>query len=180
VPADNPFVGRPGWNPQIWTTGHRNPLGLTIDPATGRMYETEFGPRGGDELNLIQKGANYGWIEVTQGLHYNGEAARGISDVSGMTDPLLAFGPPSLNPGNPAIYAGAAFPAWHGDLLLPSFTKGLLRFELGADGHPAGEPEYLLGELKQRLRDVRIGGAGELYVLTDETEGALLKVTPGG
>jgi glucose/arabinose dehydrogenase len=178
IPRDNPFVGKKGWKPEIWTTGHRNPLGFTIEPATGAMWETEFGPRGGDELNLIEKGRNYGWIEVTQGFHYNGEAAKGIKDVPGMTDPVLAFGPPSLNPGNPGFYDGNAFPGWKGDLLLPSFTKGLLRFKM-VDGKPAGDPEYLLADLKQRLRDVRVGPAGELYILTDETEGALLKVTAG-
>jgi glucose/arabinose dehydrogenase len=179
IPKDNPFVGRKGWKPEIWTTGHRNPLGLTIDPATGRMWETEFGPRGGDEVNLIEKGGNYGWIDVTQGNHYNGEPAKGVKNVPGMTDPVLAFGPPSLNPGNPAFYEGAAFPAWKGDFLLPSFTKGLLRFKTEG-GIPGGEPEYLLGDLKQRLRSVNVGPMGELYVLTDETDGALLKVTPGG
>jgi glucose/arabinose dehydrogenase len=178
IPRDNPFVGKAGWKPEIWTTGHRNPLGLTIDPFTGQMWETEFGPRGGDELNLIEKGKNYGWIDVTQGHHYNGEPAKGIKDVPGMTDPVLAFGPPSLNPGNPAFYDGTAFPAWKGDLLLPSFTKGLLRYAM-RDGKPAGDPEYLLGDLKQRLRDVRVGPKGELYILTDETDGAVLKVTPG-
>ena len=179
VPADNPFAGKQGWKPEIWTTGHRNPLGLTIHPGTGQLWETEFGPRGGDELNRIEKGNNYGWIEVTQGHHYNNEPAKGVKDVPGMTDPVIAFGPPSLNPGNAAFYDGTAFPAWRGDLLLPSFTKGLLRIEFDQAGNP-GATEELLGDLKQRLRDVRVGPQGELYVLTDETEGAILKVTPGG
>jgi glucose/arabinose dehydrogenase len=179
VPADNPFVGREGWKPEIWTTGHRNPLGLTIHPQTGQLWETEFGPRGGDELNLIERGKNYGWIEVTQGQHYNNDPVKGVKDVPGMTDPVLAFGPPSLNPGNIAFYDGAAFPAWRGDLLLPNFTKGLLRIEFDEAGKP-GATEELLGDLKQRLRDVRVGPEGELYILTDETEGAILKVTPGG
>jgi glucose/arabinose dehydrogenase len=178
VPKDNPFVGKKGWKPEIWTTGHRNPLGLTIDPATGHMWETEFGPRGGDEVNLIEKGKNYGWIDVTQGHHYNNEPAKGVKNVPGMTDPVLTYLPTSLNPGNPTFYEGAAFPAWKGDFLLPSFTKGLLRYDMQG-GMPVGEPEYLLGDLKQRLRDVRVGSGGELYVLTDETDGALLKVTPG-
>jgi len=177
IPKDNPFVGKKGWKPEIWTTGHRNPLGLTIDPATGQMWETEFGPRGGDEVNLIVKGQNYGWIEVTQGKHYNGEPAKGVTNVPGMTDAVLTYLPNSLNPGNPVFYNGAAFPAWKGDFLLPSFTKGLLRYDTQG-GKPVAEPEYLLGELKQRLRDVRVGSAGELYILTDESDGALLKVTP--
>jgi len=179
IPKDNPFVGRKGWKPEIWTTGHRNPLGLTINPFTGQMWETEFGPHGGDEVNLITKGANYGWIDVTQGKHYNDEPAKGVKNVPGMTDPVLVYVPNSLNPGNPVFYNGPAFPRWKGDFLLPSFTKGLLRYDTQG-GKPVGEPEYLLGDLKQRLRDVAIGPAGELYLLTDETDGALLKVTPGG
>lgn len=179
VPEDNPFVGKKGWKPEIWSTGHRNPLGLTVHPATGQLWSTEFGPRGGDELNRIEKGANYGWMDVTQGEHYNNEPAKAVQGVPGMTDPVLAFGPPSLNPGNIAFYDGAAFPGWRGDLLLPNFTKGLLRIEFDEAGNP-GETEELLGDLKQRLRDVRVGSEGELYILTDETEGAILKVTPGG
>jgi len=178
IPQDNPFVGKEGWKPEIWTLGHRNPLGLTIDPATGKMWETEFGPEGGDELNLIEKGKNYGWIEVTQGKHYNGEPAKGIKNVPGMTDPVLDYGPPSLNPGNPVFYDASAIPGWKGDLLLPSFTKGVLRYAM-KDGMPVGDPEYLLGDLHQRLRDAKIGADGALYITTDETDGAVLKVTPG-
>jgi len=178
VPKDNPFVGKKGWKPEIWTTGHRNPLGLTIDPATGWMWETEFGPHGGDELNLIERGNNYGWIDVTQGQHYNNEPAKGVKNVPGMTDPVLVYLPNSLNPGNPLFYDGAAFPAWKGDLLLPSFTKGVLRYDTQG-GKPVGDPEYLLGDLKQRMRDAKIGPDGALYITTDETDGAVLKVTPG-
>jgi glucose/arabinose dehydrogenase len=178
IPKDNPFVGKKGWKPEIWTTGHRNPLGLTINPFTGQMWETEFGPHGGDELNLIEKGNNYGWIDVTQGKHYNDEPAKGVKNVPGMTDPVLTYLPNSLNPGNPLFYDGAAFPAWKGDLLLPSFTKGVLRYDT-KDGSPVGDPEYLLGDLKQRMRDAKTGPDGALYITTDETDGAVLKVTPG-
>ena len=178
VPKDNPFVGKKGWKPEIWTGGHRNPLGLTINPFTGQMWETEFGPHGGDELNLIEKGNNYGWIDVTQGKHYNDEPAKGVKNVPGMTDPVLTYLPNSLNPGNPLFYDGAAFPAWKGDLLLPSFTKGVLRYDT-RDGSPVGDPEYLLGDLKQRMRDAKTGPDGALYITTDETDGAVLKVTPG-
>ena len=176
VPADNPFVGRAGWKPEIWSTGHRNPLGLTLHPETGEMWETEFGPRGGDELNFISRGNNYGWIDVTQGHHYNNEPAKGVREVEGMTDPVIAFGPPSLNPGNPAWYAGALFPAWQGDLLLPSFTKGVLRIDF-ADGVP-GDTEELLTGLKQRWRDARVAPDGSVYLLTDEAQGAVLRLTP--
>ncbi len=175
VPKDNPFVGKAGWKPEIWTLGHRNPLGLTLD-AQGRFWETEFGPRGGDELNLIEKGRNYGWIDVTQGFHYNGEAAKGIKGVAGMTDPVMAFGPPSLNPGNPTWYGGAMFPGWRGNLLLPSFTKGLLRISFDENDKPVATEE-LLGDLKQRMREARVAPDGSLYILTDETGGAVLRVT---
>ncbi|BBC71055.1 conserved hypothetical protein [Altererythrobacter sp. B11] len=173
----NPFSGKEGWRPEIWSTGHRNPLGLSFDSATGRLWETEFGPRGGDELNLIEKGANYGWIEVTQGHHYNGEPAQHIRGVEGMTDPVFAFGPPSINPGNIAVYHGALFPGWEGDLLMPTMSKSLVRMEIGANGAVTAM-ELMLQEPKQRYRDVKLGPDGAVYLLTDEKDGALLKLTP--
>jgi glucose/arabinose dehydrogenase len=175
----NPFIGKKGWEPDIWTTGHRNPTGLTIDPATGTVWETEFGPRGGDELNRITKGSNYGWIDVTQGYHYNGEpAAKGRRNVPGYVDPVFAFGPPSHNPGNVAVYRGTAFPEWQGDVLIAAMNRSLIRFKMSPDGHVVGQ-EAMLQQLGQRLRDVRVGPDGALYILTDETGGGLLKVTPG-
>lgn len=177
VPEDNPWVGMDGHAPEVWTTGHRNPLGLTINPADGSMWESEFGPRGGDEVNRIERGGNYGWISVTQGFHYDGTPADGIRDVEGMTDPVLAFGPPSLNPGNLDFYSGDVFAGWQGDLLLASFTKGLLRYDMDADGNP-GEPEMLLQDLGQRWRDVRTGPDGNVYMLSDMTDGALLRISP--
>ena len=177
VPTDNPFTGRRGWKPEIWTLGHRNPLGLTFHPETGELWETEFGPRGGDELNFISPGNNYGWIDVTQGHHYNDEPAKGVKEVEGMTDPVAAFGPPSLNPGNPAWYGGALFRGWQGDLLLPSFTKGVLRIDF-SEGVP-GDTEELLGDLKQRWRDARVAPDGSVYLLSDEVQGAVLRLTPG-
>ena len=179
APADNPFVGRAGYKPEIWTIGHRNQLGLTFDAPTGRLWESEFGPRGGDEINLITKGGNYGWIDVTQGHHYNGEAAKGIRGVAGMTDPVWAF-PPSGNPGNLAIYRGSAFAAWQGDLLLANMSRpsSLLRMVISPDGHVTGM-ERLLENLGQRFRDVRVAPDGSVYLLTDETAGAVLRITPG-
>jgi glucose/arabinose dehydrogenase len=141
IPADNPFVGKEGYRGEIYTTGHRNPLGLTYDPVTGRIWSTEFGPRGGDELNLIEKGKNYGWLLVTNGTHYDaaraGGAAGGSSgknNVAGFVDPTLWWGPEcnettpacggnggansSFSPGNVAVYNGDKFPAWKGNLLI--------------------------------------------------------------
>ena len=178
VPKDNPFTSLPGWRPQIWSTGHRNPTGLTIDPATGTLWETEFGPRGGDEVNRIERGGNYGWPDVTQGYHYNGEPpAKGVRNVEGMTDPVWAFGPPSHNPGGIAVYRGALFPAWNGDLLIAMMNRTFVRMELAPDGHVVAQ-EAMLANLGQRLRDVRVGPDGAVYLLTDETAGAILKVTP--
>jgi glucose/arabinose dehydrogenase len=176
VPQDNPFVGQEGWQPEIWSTGHRNPTGLSLDPATGTLWETEFGPRGGDELNRIERGANYGWMDVTQGKHYDGTPAKGVTGVSGMTDPVIAWLPDSHNPGNVAVYHGAAFPQWDGDLLVAMMDRSLIRAELGSDGQVIKQ-EVLLKDLGQRFRDVRVGPDGEIYLLTDENEGALLKIT---
>ena len=178
VPRENPFTSVPGVQPEIWTTGHRNPTGLTIDPETGTMWETEFGPRGGDEVNRIERGANYGWPDVTQGYHYNAQPpAKGVRNVEGMTDPVWAFGPPSNNPGNIAVYRGAMFPGWDGNLLIAMMNRSLVRMELAPDGHVVAQ-EAMLGNLGQRLRDVRVGPDGAVYLLTDETAGALLKITP--
>lgn len=179
APKDNPFTSVQGWEPQIWSTGHRNPTGLTIDPQTGTMWETEFGPRGGDEVNRIERGANYGWPDVTQGYHYNAEPpAKGVRGVEGMTDAIWAFGPPSHNPGNIAVYRGSAFPGWDGNLLIAMMNRTLVRMELAPDGHVVAQ-EAMLANLGQRLRDVRVAPDGAVYVLTDETEGAILKITPG-
>lgn len=179
VPADNPFVGQEGWKPEIWSTGHRNPLGLTFHPLTGELWESEMGPSGGDEINRIERGANYGWMDVTQGQHYDRAPAKGIRNVPGMTDPVLSYGPPSVNPGGIAFYDGDLFPQWHGDLFVARMDKTLLRVSFDEAGNPA-EEEELLKELQQRMRDVISGPDGNLYILTDETEGVILRVTPGG
>jgi glucose/arabinose dehydrogenase len=177
VPNDNPFVGKEGYKPDLYTIGHRNPLGLTIHPLTGELWSTEFGPRGGDELNRIQAGKNYGWILVTEGQHYNNDpTVRGKHGVPGMEDPVL-FWVPSINPGNLAFYAGDKFPAWRGDLLMAAMSRSLLRASFDAAGQPTGQ-ERMLTELGQRLRDVRLGPDGLVYVLTDESAGAMLRIEP--
>ena len=177
APGDNPFADNPAYAPGIWSLGHRNPLGLSIDAQTGTMWESEFGPRGGDEVNRIERGGNYGWIFVTQGHHYNDVPAAGVKDVEGYLDPVLAFGPPSINPGNLLVYRGEAFPQWRGDLLLATFTNGLRRSELDADGNAVGE-EFLLQDLGQRWRDIRVGPQGDIWLLSDQAEGALIRVSP--
>lgn len=179
VPAGNPWVGMAGHAPEVWSTGHRNPLGLTYNTLTGQLWESEFGPRGGDEVNRIQRGGDYGWMSVTQGFHYNGAQQEFIRNRPGKIDPVLAFGPPSFNPGNLAFYDGALFPNWRGDLFLASFTQGLLRYNTDATGTPVGEPERMLQNLGQRWRDVRNGPDGALYMLSDMADGVVLRITPG-
>ncbi len=175
VPRDNPFASREGYLPEIYTLGHRNPTGLTVNPATGEIWSTEFGPRGGDELNRIEAGNNYGWILVTHGNHYNGDpVARGAEGVPGMTDPELYWAP-STNPGNIAFYTGSELPGWRGNLLLAAMSRALVRISFDAAGNPAAQ-ERLLSDLGQRFRDVRQGPDGAVYLLTDETAGAMLKI----
>ena len=175
VPADNPFVGKPGYKPEIYSLGHRNPLGLTIHPVTGAIWESEFGPRGGDEVNLIQAGKNYGWIIVTKGEHYNGDPSE--KTHAGMVDPVLHW-EPSINPGNPIFYSGDKFPAWKNNLIMGVMGRFVLRATFDDKGNPTGQ-ERMLTELKQRFRDTREGPDGFIYLLTDETFGAVLKMEPG-
>jgi glucose/arabinose dehydrogenase len=175
VPPDNPFVGKAGYKPEIYSLGHRNPLGLTIHPVTAEIWSSEFGPRGGDEVNRIEAGKNYGWIRVTKGEHYNAEPSE--KSVPGMVDPVL-FWVPSINPGNIAFYNGDKFPAWKGNLLMGTMTKSVLRATFDAQGNPTGQ-ERMLTELNQRFRDTRVGPDGFVYLLTDETFGAVLKLEPG-
>lgn len=178
VPPDNPFVGAAGYKPEIWTLGHRNPVGLTLDSSSGALWSTEFGPRGGDELNRIEAGKNYGWILVTEGTHYNDDPpALGRNSVPGMTDPVL-YWVPSINPGNIAFYHGTEFQAWQGDLLMGAHTRSLVRIRFDDDGQPIHQ-ERMLEELAQRVRDVRVGPDGFIYLLTDETAGAMIRVAPG-
>jgi len=177
IPPDNPFVGKEGYKPEIFSLGHRNPLGLSFHPVTGELWSTEFGPRGGDELNRIGAGKNYGWILVTNGNHYNGEpVARGANSVPGMEDPVL-FWAPSINPGNLVFYNGDKLPAWKGNMLMGAMTRSLLRATFDAQGKPVSQ-ERMLTDLRQRIRDVRVGPDGLIYLLTDETAGAVLKIEP--
>jgi len=192
IPSDNPFVGKAGYRPEIYTLGHRNPLGLTVDPNTGEIWSTEFGPRGGDELNRIQAGKNYGWILVTNGTHYDGTVGRmGKNNVTGFEDPVdfwvpTCAGPCSFNPGNVAVYYGDKFPAWKGNLLVGSMgswegdTSFIMRVVLDDKGKLASQTKIMTG-LGQRVRDVRIGPDGYVYVLTDVAtpNGAMLRLEPG-
>jgi len=175
IPPDNPFVGKAGYKPEIYTLGHRNPLGLTLHPVTGELWETEFGPMGGDELNHIERGKNYGWILATHGTHY--DQTPGGKSTPEMEEPVLYWGPPSINPGNLTFYNGDKFTAWKGNLLIGMMTRTLLRVTFDAQGKPTGQ-EKMLTELNQRFRDARTGPDGLVYLLTDETFGAVLRLEP--
>lgn len=178
VPVDNPFVGRGDARPEIWSLGHRNVQGAALHPATGQLWVSEHGPMGGDELNLPAPGANYGWPLVTHGLDYSGEPVPGAigREVPGMVPPHHVW---EVSPGlsGMAFYDGALFPQWRGDLFLGALVgRELIRLELDGD-RVVGE-ERLLGTLEARVRDVRVGPDGALYVLTDAASGALLRVSP--
>jgi len=184
VPPDNPFVNTPGYRPEIYALGIRNILGLAIHPQTGELWENENGPMGGDEINIIKAGKNYGWPVVSYGRAYNGDAT---GDTSGPTtpehsapgmEPPFVFWVPSIAPSGLAFYTGDRFAAWKGNILVGGMRGTMLqRIVLNAKGLPVAR-ESMLTELKQRIRDVKQGPDGLLYLLTDETHGALLRLEP--
>ena len=182
VPPDNPFVGRSGYKPEIYSLGHRNQLGLAIHPQTGAVWSNENGPNGGDEINVILPGRNYGWPDVSLGRSYEGPW-QGKFARDGIEPPLV-YWMPSIAVSGMAFYTGDRFPGWQGNVFV-----GAMRFgEIPQTGHlqrvvfnDRGEEtrrEMLLTELRQRIRDVRQGPDGLLYLLTDENPGALLRLEP--
>jgi glucose/arabinose dehydrogenase len=182
VPPDNPFVGRDGYRPEIFTTGHRTVLGLTFHPETGELWETENGPQGGDEVNILRAGRNYGWPVVTYGREYDGRRAAERPWAPGMEQPEL-FWVPSVTASGIAFYTGDRIPAWRGNLFLGAMTVGriagtgnLQRIVFNENGEQ--RRESLLVDLHQRIRDVRNGPDGLLYLLTDANPGALLVIEP--
>ncbi len=176
VPDDNPFVGRPGARPEIWSLGHRNPQGLTIDRRTGRIWSHEHGPRGGDEVNVIARGANYGWPLVTFGRNYIGTRITDETSQPGMADPKTHW-VPSIAPSGLAFYDSGAFPGWRGSLFVGALRAGtLIRLSLAGE-RVAGE-ERLLPGFDRRVRDVRAGPNGFIYLLLDEEEAPILRLEP--
>jgi glucose/arabinose dehydrogenase len=176
IPPDNPFAGAPGARPEIFTLGHRNPEGLAFDPETGVLWEHENGPKGGDRVNVIRPGANYGWPEIAYGADYSGEAIGSGTQKPGMAQPVY-YWDPSIAPSGLAVYTGGLFPAWKGDLLVGALKgRRLVRLHI-QDGRVA-EEEVLLTELKERIRDVRQGPDGAVYILTDNSAGRILRLTP--
>jgi glucose/arabinose dehydrogenase len=183
VPDDNPFVGLAGHKPEIYSYGHRNQQGLAVHPETGVVYVTEHGPQNGDELNTIQPGSNYGWPVVSYGRHYDGQRVTKQFWEEGMQEPTVLW-VPSIAPSGLAIYSGDRFPEWRGNLFVGSMQEGqipgtghLQRIELNDSGEEVAR-ESLLRELRQRIRDVRQGPDGLLYLLTEDENGALLRLEP--
>jgi len=176
VPPDNPFVGRKGAQPEIWSYGHRSPEGAALNPASGAFWMHEHGAQGGDEINIIEKGKNYGWPVITWGIDYDGSKIGEGTAKAGMEQPIY-YWVPSIAPSGMAFYTGNAFPKWQGNLFVGSLKFGrLVRLELS--GNRVAHEERLLQEIGARIRDVRMGPDGLLYVLTDEDDGRLLRLQP--
>ncbi|UHQ21181.1 PQQ-dependent sugar dehydrogenase [Lysobacter sp. 5GHs7-4] len=180
VPADNPYAGRSDARAEIWSYGHRNMQSLALDPRTGKLWEAEHGPRGGDEINLPEAGKNYGWPIITNGIDYSGlpiSEAEGKSKA-GMESPYHVW---EKSPGlsGMAFYTGRADSAWNDSLFLGALADGSL-IRLSLDGDKIVKEERLLKELGLRIRDVRVGADGKVYVLTDEKDGKLLRLDPPG
>jgi glucose/arabinose dehydrogenase len=177
VPEDNPFVGREGVRPEIWSYGHRNIQGAALHPETGQLWTVEHGARGGDELNHPEAGKNYGWPVITYGIDYSGARIGEGTAKEGMEQPVY-YWDPVIAPSGLLFYTGDAFPEWKGDLLIGSMQPGaLVRLEL-QDGKVSNEVRYR-GALGARIRDVQQGPDGLVYVVTDEGGGRLLRVSPG-
>ena len=183
VPADNPYAAPPATaphaadaRPEIWSHGHRNPQGLVVDATSGRVFAHEHGPAGGDEINRVEPGANFGWPVATHGRDYSGAAISPFDAYPGMTPPLLHW-TPSIAPSGLAVVAGPLFPALEGELLVASLkARELRRVRLDARGRVIGEATLLSGF--GRLRDVRLAPDGSLWLLSDARDGRLLRVTP--
>ncbi|MDP3239645.1 MAG: PQQ-dependent sugar dehydrogenase [Reyranella sp.] len=176
VPPDNPFVGREGARPEIFTYGHRNPQGMAMHPVTGRIWLVEHGPRGGDELNLLKAGANYGWPRATHGIDYSGSTISPSKSLPGMEDPVRVW-VPSISPSGLAFYTGDRFPGWKGSVFTGALSdNALIRIELDGDRY-VGE-ERLLVDLLPYIRDVRQGPDGLLYIVTHTDSGGLYRLEP--
>jgi glucose/arabinose dehydrogenase len=174
VPSDNPFVNTVGARPEIWSLGHRNPQGLAIHPQTGELWEAEFGPLGGDEINLIKPSQNYGWPVVTYGREYYGMSIGEGTNKAGMQQPIVYY-VPSISPSGIGFYDGEAFPQWKGNLFAAALSGQQLQ-RLVIDNHRVVNQEALLTDLKWRFRHVRQGIDGLLYFSTDE--GKLARISP--
>ena len=180
IPKDNPFVGKEGIRPEIWSSGHRNIQAAALNPATGELWEIEHGTRGGDELNIARKGKDYGWPTIAYGIEYQGGTITGgIQQQAGMEQPAY-YWDPIIGPSGMTFYTGSLFPQWKGNLFVGGHgTRDLVRLTL--NGEKITGEERLLKDLQPKpeaIRDVRTGPDGALYLLTDGAAGRLLKLVP--
>lgn len=174
---DNPFAGQANARPEIYTYGHRNAQGLARDPVSGRIYENEHGPQGGDEINVLQPGKNYGWPVITYGRDYSGAQISPFTERAGMEQPLV-YWTPSIAPSALVFYTGDVFAAWKGDLFASALEgRHIRRVDLDADGRVLGQ-ESLLADRGERYRNLVQGPDGALYALTDGIGAKVLKITP--
>lgn len=176
VPDDNPFVGRAGARPEIYSYGHRNVQGIALRPGDNVVWAHEHGPRGGDEVNILKPGANYGWPAITYGIDYSGAIISDKTEAPGMEQPVV-YWDPSIAPSGMAFYDGDRFPNWRGDLFIGALAHTHLR-RLELDGDRVVMQEVLLEKLGERIRDVRAGPDGLVYVLTDSSDGQILRLEP--
>jgi len=177
IPKSNPFVGRAGFRPEIWSYGHRNPQGAALNPATGRLWITEHGARGGDEVNIPGAGRNYGWPVIAYGRHYWGGKIGEGKRKAGMEQPVH-YWDPSIAPSGMAFVTGSIFKAWRGDVLVGALKFRMLVRLRFRNGRMVKE-ERLLRGIDERIRDVRVGPRGYIWLLTDSGNGKILRIEPG-
>jgi glucose/arabinose dehydrogenase len=175
VPKDNPFVGRDDAKPEIWSHGHRNVQAAAINPTSGDLWAIEHGPRGGDEVNIAAKGKNYGWPVIGYGIDYSGAIIHEATAKEGMEQPVK-YWVPSIAPSGMAFYSGAQFPTWKGSLFTGALA-GKMLVRLTLKGNAVTAEERLLPNLNERIRDVRQGPDGAIYLLTDNSAGRILRVS---
>jgi glucose/arabinose dehydrogenase len=177
IPNDNPFVGKEGARPEIWSIGHRNIQAAALHPTTGELWAVEHGTRGGDEVNVVRKGRDYGWPTIAYGIEYRGgPITGGIQQKAGMEQPLY-YWDPVIAPSGMTFYTGTLFPAWKGSLFIGGLqSTNLVRLEIS--GEKVTGEERLLGNVNERMRDVTQGPDGALYILADNAKGRVLKVVP--
>jgi aldose sugar dehydrogenase len=176
VPKDNPFVGRKDARPEIWSYGHRNIQGAALHPTSGKLWANEHGPLGGDELNIVEKGKNYGWPVIGFGIDYSGAKIHEGTSKPGMEQPIK-YWTPVIAASGMAFYQGNLFPAWKGNVLIGGLaTRNVVRLTL--DGEKVTSEERILQGLRERIRDLRVGPDGALYLATDSSDGRILRVKP--
>ena len=175
VPQDNPFIGVAGAQPEIYSYGHRNQQSIAVERGSGKIYQTEHGPRGGDELNLIEAGKNYGWPVATFGIDYSGARISPYTSYEGTEQPLVDWSP-SIGPSGMTIYDGAQFPDWQGDIFVSSLIYSKIIHIDMVDGAPQRQSD-MFSEIGDRLRDIRTGADGALYILSEGDNGKLWRVS---